>query len=606
MNKKHFKKKKILQKTQKEKFNLGLDMVECYRWLENKQESIACAKREGNIVLAESLAQEIINSEFGRAVAIQNVLANKGSRSPGLSEESFKTNEDYRKMMATLEEITSNPKKYKATPLSRIYISKKDGSARPLSIPSYTDRCLQALYKLAIEPMAEEVADLSSYGFRPMRNTSWAVGRVLNGLNNPLASYQYVVEIDIKGCFDNIDHQFISQVVPYIPKKILWQWLECGYIEKNSETIEPTIRGVPQGGIISPLIMNLTLDGLEFHINKRIQQSSSKSKGSTFCRYADDMVILTTTSTTANIALEAVKEFLAIRNLEIKESKTEIKDIINDRNGFEFLGFRFRKVFRRNNKRLVSQVGIPVSAIKNFRKKIKQICKTKKSLHTIIDQMNSIIRSWAYYYRFSHTGMYVYSSLDYWLWKQFYKVCYKRTQDKFDKAGHKEINEIVLTSYFKSIKGGLSTQPFIYDRTGKPHSLFSMRMVKYCPPTFTNSARNAFIFPDTENLSKVNLRSKSSWKRVILENWGPWCGLCRKNLEINNIPYELHHILPKRFGGKDTPNNMVPLCKAPCHKLVSSSIQNSNLPEIQRFIKLGILEVPFEYMQNLQSSQSSY
>jgi RNA-directed DNA polymerase len=589
-----------------EKFNIGMDMVECHRWLENKQESIACAKREGNIVLAESTALEIINSQFGRAVAVQTVASNKGSRSPGLSEESFRTNNDYISMMARLEEITTNPHKYKATPLSRVYIPKRDGSRRPLSIPSYTDRCLQALYKLAIEPMAEEVADVSSYGFRPMRSVSWAVGRVLNGLNNPFANYQCVVEIDIKGCFDNIDHEFISQVTPFIPKTILWAWLKCGYLELDSDQLQPTTSGVPQGGIISPLIMNLTLDGLEFHIHKRIQQSTSKSKGCTYCRYADDMVILTTSQETAQTALEAVKEFLAVRKLEVKLAKTAIKDIINDRNGFEFLSFRFRKVYRRNRKRLTSQVGIPTSAIRNFRNKIKTIAKSNKSLHTIIDEMNAVIRGWGYYYRFAHTSGYVFSSLGYWLWKQFYKLCYKRTKNRLDKANHTKINEVVLSTYFKPIGSGLSTKPFVLDKQGKPHSLFSIRSIEYCAPTFTNSVRNAFIFEDSVAITKVNLRAKSSWKRVILEKWGPCCGLCRKNLEINSIQYELHHILPKRFGGKDTPNNMVPLCKSPCHQLVSSSIQKSNVSEIKKYINLGILEVPSDYLDNLQSSPSSY
>ena len=608
MKRNKLKHKKLKRQTsfKVEKFNIGMDMVEAHRWLENKQESIACAKREGNIVLAENLAQEIINSSFGRAISVQTVVSNKESRSPGLSRESFKTNQDYCAMMATLEEVTSNPHKYKATPLSRIYIPKKDGSAKPLSIPSYTDRCLQALYKLAIEPMAEEVADISNYGFRPMRNVSWALGRVLTGINNPLAKYQYVVEIDIKGCFDNIDHQFISEVTPFIPKSILWAWLKCGYIEQNSDKLQPTISGVPQGGIISPLIMNLTLDGLEFHIYKKIQKSSSKSKGCTYCRYADDMVILTTTEETASIALDAVKEFLAVRGLEVKLAKTAIKNINTDRNGFEFLSFRFRRVYRRNRKRLSTQVGIPISAVKNFRNKIKTIAKSKKSLHTIIDEMNAVIRGWGYYYRFAHTSGYVFSSLGNWLWKQFYKLCYKRTKDKFDKANHTKINEIVLSSYFKPIGSGLSTKPFVIDKNGKPHSLFSIRSIEYSPPTYTNSVRNAFVLENSVKISQVNLRSKSSWKRTILEKWGPCCGLCRKNLELNPVPYELHHILPKRFGGKDAPNNIIPLCKSPCHLLVSTSIQKANVSEIQKYIGLGILEVPFDYLEKLQSSQSSY
>jgi len=122
---KHKSKKKFVPR-KREKFNIGMDMVECYRWLENKQENIARAKREGNVALAESLAEEIILSNFGRAVAVHTVASNKGARSPGLSKESFRTNKDYVAMMATLEEMVVDPKKYKATPLSRIYIPKKD------------------------------------------------------------------------------------------------------------------------------------------------------------------------------------------------------------------------------------------------------------------------------------------------------------------------------------------------------------------------------------------------------------------------------------------------------------------------------------------------
>ena len=578
------------------------------KWLENKQENIARAKREGNVALAESLAEEIILSNFGRAVAVQTVASNKGARSPGLSKESFRTNKDYVTMMATLEEIVVDPKKYKATPLSRIYIPKKDGSPRPLSIPSYTDRCLQALYKLAIEPMAEEVADISSYGFRPLRNISWAIGRVLNGLMNPLAQYKYVVDIDIKGCFDNINHEFISQVTPFIPKHIIWEWSRCGYIEMKSDenSVQPTLSGVPQGGIISPLIMNLTLDGLEFYVRKAIQKSASPSKGCVFCRYADDMVIFTTTNYTAHIALQAVEEFLAQRGLETKAAKTGIKNIITDRQGFEFVGFRFRMVYRRNRKRLSGQIGIPTAAVKKFRSKIKSICKPNKSLHTIIEEMNLVIRGWGYNYRYAHTSTYVYSALAYWVWKQFYKVCYKRVKSKFDKATHKQIHQKVIDSYFASVKGLKSTYPLVFDKKGKPHALFNISQIDYVAPSYTAQARNAFILEDSQTIMKVNLRSKSSWKRTVLEKWGPCCGLCRKNLEINNVPYELHHILPRRFGGKNTPNNMVPLCKSPCHLKVSSSIQRNDLAEIQQYISLGILEIPMDYLENLKTSLNSY
>lgn len=594
MNRKNFNSKKLT--LPREKFDLGYDMTEGYRWLENKQEEIARAKRAGNQELADQIGNEIVMSKFGQVVAVQIVSSNRGARSPGLSKESFRTNSDYLNMINKLEEVVSNPDQYKATPLDRLYIPKKDGSERPLSVPSYLDRCLQALYKLALEPFSEEVADISSYGFRPIRSTSWAVARILNGLSNPLAKYRYVVEVDIKGCFDNIDHDFVDGVTPLIPRKILWEWLKCGYVERyDRSNVRSTETGVPQGGILSPMLMNLVLDGLESFISIKIKNSSSISKGSLFCRYADDMVCFTTTSQTAQIALEAIKEFLSFRGLQVKEAKTRIIDI--DHNSFEFVGFEFSRVFRRNRKRLSAKIGIPTSAVTNFRTKINKIINSKISLHMMIDQMNPIIRGWANYYRFAHTCVYVFRSLRYWIWKKYYKVCYKKAKNRFDKAKHLEINKFVLATYFHTYDN-ITHHPIIYDKMAKPHILFDITNVDYCSPTYTNRARNAFILEDSELLYAVNLRQKSRFNQAIFELHGSRCALCGKNLQTNVIPHELHHILPKRFGGKDRPNNLIPLCKSPCHKQVSSSVASLNIDQIRKYIKLGILEIPANYFDN--------
>lgn len=583
-------------RARREKFDIGIDMKEAHIWVLNKQEEIARAKRAGDLVLAETLGLELVNSIYGRAVAVQIVVNNQGARSPGLSKQGFKTNDDYRSMIEQLEFITNYPEQYSSTPLDRIYIPKKDGSLRPLSIPSYTDRCLQALFKLALEPISEEFADLSSYGFRPIRSVSWAVARTLNGLANPLAKYGFVVEVDIMGCFDNINHDFVSQITPVVPKKILWEWLKCGYVERDDETVHETNVGVPQGGILSPLLTNITLDGLELHISRKILEAKTGSQGSLFCRYADDMVLYTTTRRNAEIGLEAIKEFLNIRGLQVKAAKTRIIDV--HESSFEFLGFEFSLVHRHNKKRQVARVGIPLSALRKVRQKINKIFRSKLELHNMIDKINELIRGWGYAYRFAHTSIYVYRSLRYWIWKQYYAKCYKLTSHRFDKANHTTIHEYVMSRYFAPFET-YTTWPSIHDHSGFRHVLFDISSISYTPPLFTNKARNAFILEDREILDSYSLRSKTRFNQIVMERWFGCCGLCRKRLDINFVPYELHHILPKRFAGKDVPSNLVPLCKSPCHNMVSSAIQTRNLEKILEFIRLGILELPVDYLNQL-------
>lgn len=578
----------------RQKFDIGIDMKEAYAWVLGQQEKIARAKRTGDSTAAEELGQELVTNSYAQAVAVQTVATNRGARSPGLSIEGFCTNQDYKDMVDKLDTIVTYPEDYKATPLDRIYISKKDGRLRPISIPSYVDRCLQALYKLALEPISEELADLSSYGFRPIRSVSWAVGRTLNAMANPLTRYGFVVEVDIMGCFDNIDHDFIKQITPTIPKKILREWLSCGYVERGTKTVLPTEQGVPQGGILSPLLTNLTLDGLEDFIKSRIIAAKTGSIGSSFCRYADDMVIFVTTSQNAAIALDAVKEFLAIRGLQVKEAKTRITNL--QESAFEFLGFEFSLVYRRNRKRKSAKVGIPTSAVRRFRDKINLIFKSNKLPHVMIDEANRVISGWGYAYRFAHDSIYIFRGLRYWIWKQFHWMCTKRLRRQFDKANRTQVNDHVMSRFFEQHES-YSTWPCVRDERGIPHYLFDITSIEYTPPIFTNKAKNAFILEDREILDTISLKSKTKFHAAVLERWSCCCGLCRKPLEIDRIPYELHHIVPKRFGGKDTPANLVPLCKSPCHNMVSTSIQRNDVEEILTYIGLGILEIPYNYLE---------
>lgn len=344
------------------------------------QMRIAKATREGKHRKTASLQWILTHSYDAKLLAVKRVTTNKGKNTAGVDGRIWKTPAEKIAAVQSLER-----RGYKPMPLRRHYIPKKNGKKRPLGIPTMRDRAMQALYAMALKPIAETRGDPNSYGFRDRRSCHDAIQQVFNALAK-LHSAQWILEGDIKACFDQINHQWLLENIP-MDKKILKAWLQAGYMEKGK--LFPTTEGTPQGGIISPILANMTLDGLEQAV-RDVMSSRSKTN---VIRFADDFVNTgKTKEILENKAIPAIKRFLDPRGLKLSDEKTLITNI-ND--GFDFLGFNVRKY---NGKLLIKPSKKSVAALMDkVRDTIKSMWGAKPEV--LIKKLNPIIRGWVNYHR---------------------------------------------------------------------------------------------------------------------------------------------------------------------------------------------------------------
>ncbi|TKD43824.1 group II intron reverse transcriptase/maturase, partial [Azotobacter chroococcum] len=297
------------------------------------QVRIAKATREGRWGKVQALQRLLTRSYSGKMLAVKRVTENRGKKTPGVDGKIWSTPVAKSKGALALKH-----RGYRPQPLRRLYIPKSDGKERPLGIPTMRDRAMQALWKLALEPVAETRADPNSYGFRPERSTADAIAHGFTVLAKR-SSAEWILEGDIRGCFDNISHDWLLANVP-MDKTILRKWLQAGYVEQG--TLFATEAGTPQGGIISPILANWTLDGLEQAALASVASTERRRRPFKVhvVRYADDFIVTgASKSLLEHQVRPAIEAFLKERGLELSAKKTHITHISE---GFDFLGQNVR------------------------------------------------------------------------------------------------------------------------------------------------------------------------------------------------------------------------------------------------------------------------
>jgi len=544
----------------------AIDWTVVHRIVRRLQARIVKATQEKRWGKVKALQHLLTHSFGGKALAVKQVTENSGKRTPGVDRVVWNTPA---KKAAAVYDLKQRG--YQPLPLRRLYIPKTNGKMRPLGIPAMKDRAMQALYLLALDPVSESIADPNSYGFRKGRSTSDAICQCYNTLGKK-RSPQWILEGDIKACFDQISHDWMLDHVP-IDKAILRKWLKAGFIDESA--LHPTEAGTPQGGIISPVAANLTLDGLERVLRERFpRQGRGRQPMVNMVRYADDFIVTGRSKELLETEVKPlVAEFFRARGLELSQEKTRITHIDE---GFDFLGQNVRKY---NGKFLTKPSR---RNVKVFLAKVRGTIKADKQARagTLIARLNPIIRGWAYYHRhgassatFSKVDRAIFDCLWHWARRRHNNKSSRWVYNKyFEHVGGKRW---VFCERSRDKDGGL--------RIARLFHALSLPIVRHIKITGDANPYDPQWEPYFERRLDLKMEANPRRRQQLLRLWISQGGLCPEcgNGITRTTGWRSHQVIWGVYGGKDNMSNRV-LLHPGCH----SRLHHRELAEVKpRLVK---------------------
>ncbi|MBS0014935.1 MAG: group II intron reverse transcriptase/maturase [Arthrospira sp. SH-MAG29] len=548
----------------------AINWAKVQRYVFKLQKRIFQAAKSGQDAKVRRLQRLLVKSYYARLLAVRRVTQdNQGKRTAGV--DGIKTLSPRQRLDLT-EKIKGS---IKAKPLRRVWIPKPGKEEkRPLGIPTMQDRARQALVKSALEPEWEARFEGTSYGFRPGRSAHDAIARIYLSINK---GNQYILDADIAKCFDRINHDYLLSKIhcPSTLKRDLKQWLKSGVLDNG--VFEDTEAGTPQGGVISPLLANIALDGM-----KRLVKNMYPKKGTkiqvNLIRYADDFVVISPRLEIIEQCKTAISKWLEPIGLEIKPEKTRICHTLNsieydgniEERGFDFLGFNIRqypagkykagKVNQSAYKDYLSHIKPSKKAVKAHTEVIKGVIKLHKTApqSALIERLNPIILGWSNYYS-GVISKETFNKLDYKIWQMLRawtgSRCGKANYEKLSKyfkpgtvilSNGKERHEKWL---FRA-KDGLLLNKHNWTPIVR-HTLIRPDATPYDGNWTYWATRKGQAIGTPTRVSKLLKKQKGKCK---------WCGQYFTPSDV----VEVDHIIPRSQGGKDEYKNLQ-LLHRHCH-----------------------------------------